>query len=287
MDPSHRAFYMLWLEKFSEWWQKKREEEDGKENAVASNDLLVKLGYLINASSIPHFMFNNLKGEMGEWAKIIGPYTAKKMTSKFERASQLIKQNVVHGDKTIVYCWRNANIDLGKVWCAAQTPRIHAICVDGRTSNEIDPRYNRSKKQLLVDKFCQQDYHVMFANIQTMKEGFNIPQANRGIFMEYNWNAIDWQQALARMLRPAQKKTVYGTFLCHEGTADEYVSAYVQLKARSEQEGVDHQSFDDFKGSMVPDFRLYAEAIVEGNVKAMMQKMRSDLDKLKEISGEV
>jgi superfamily II DNA or RNA helicase len=153
-------------------------------------------------------------------------------------------------------------------------------------SNEIDPKFNRSKKQLLVDKFCLQDYHVLWANIQTMKEGFNIPQASRGIFMEYSWNAIDWQQALARMLRPAQKRAVHGKFLCHEGTADEYVAAYVQLKARSEQEGVDHQSFDDFTGAMVPDFRLYAEAIVEGNVKAMMQKMQSDLDKLKEMSGE-
>jgi len=282
MDDEHRAYYNLWLEKFAEWWQLKRMEEDEQDNAKVVNDLLVKLGYLINVSSIPHFMLENLSGEGALWASIIGEYKGKNVVAKFSRCQQMIERHVEEGDKSIVFTWRRANLVLGRQWCKAHTPPIHSIHVDGTISNKREEKYgNRSEKDWRVDKFRHKDYNVLWAGIQTMKEGFNIPEANRGIFLEYTWEPADWQQALARMLRPAQKKQVHGTFLCHQGTVDEYIASLVQIKARSALEGVDFQDYSDFKVSDIPDFQAYANAILDGTTDVLKTRMWNMVDELK------
>lgn len=286
MDDQHKAYYNLWLEKFAEWWALKRKEEDNQENARVVNDLLVKLGYLINVSSIPHFMLENLSGEGAQWAQIIGPYQGNQETktpvAKFKKCTHLIEKYIEAGDKTIIFTWRRANIVLGRMWCKTHQPQIYSTFVDGTISNERKEKYNnRSEKDFRIDKFRFQDYHTLWAGIQTMKEGFNIPEANRGIFLEYTWEPADWQQALARMLRPAQKKQVHGTFLCHQGSVDEYIAALVQIKARSAEEGVDYQTYDDFKISDIPDFQQYANAIVDGTTEELRTKMWSVVEDMK------
>jgi SNF2 family DNA or RNA helicase len=283
MDKQHRAYYERWLKQFSIWWAKKREEEDGKPSGATMNDLLVKLGYLINASTIPHFMLDDLTGGDGaEWSKIIGPFDSDQTVAKFQAATKLIQRNAERDEKTIAFCWRRKNLILGRTWCANQNPQIRSLMIDGTVSNQIKEGSNRSEKQERVNRFRYQDYKVLWAGIQTMKEGFNIPEANHGIFLDYTWEPADWQQALARMLRPAQKRTVYATFMCHKGTVDEYIAALVQLKARSADEGVDYQSFSDFNSSMIPDFKMYADAIVDGTEDVMRTKMWSAVEKLRQ-----
>jgi len=285
MDPSHRHYYNQWLEQFAEWWKKKREEEDGV-NVGNSGDLLAKIGYLINASTIPHFMLDGLD-DNNEWAQLIQPYNGP-LTQKFLHVQKMIKHHVELGEKTIVFCWRKASLKLGQQWCKNHKPNpYYSLIVDGTSSNKIDPETNRSPKQLLIDKFCYKDYHVLWGGIKTMKEGFNIPQASRGIFYDYTWEPADWQQGLARMLRGnAQKRIVHGTFLAHEGTIEEYISALVQLKAFSEEEGVDYREFTEFGGKMIPDFAMYANSIVDGTVKATMKQMWTDVDELRKLSEE-
>lgn len=285
MDLQHRVYYQRWLEMFAEWWRMKRLEEDKKESAAITNDLLVKLGYLLRASSIPHFMLDKItkgKDPQGKlWASLIGLYTGP-VTAKFELCTKLVDRIVnEEEEKVIVFCWYVANLELGRVWCQAQKPVIPAIKIDGSVSTEIKVGPNRSERQMRVDRFRYKDYMVMWAAIKCMAEGYNIPEANHGIFHDYTWEPADWQQAIARMLRPAQKRPVYGTFLVHEGTADEYVSALVQLKARSITEGVDYESFEDFKASMVPDFIAYANAIVEGKDRELTSRMRDQVEELK------
>jgi SNF2 family DNA or RNA helicase len=286
MDPQHRIYYKRWLEVFAEWWQLKRMEED-RQAATKVNDLLVKLGYLMRASSMPHFMLDKLtkgKDPQGKlWASLIGPYTGP-VTAKFELCTKLVDRIVnEEEEKVMVFCWYVANLELGRVWCQAQKPPIAALKIDGSVSTEIKigKHNNRSERQMRVDRFRYKDYMVLWAATKCMAEGYNIPEANHAIFHDYTWEPADWEQAIARMLRPAQKRPVYGTFLVHEGTADEYVSALVQLKARSVREGVDYEAFDDFKASMVPDFIAYANAIVEGKDKELTSRMRDQVEELK------
>ena len=279
MDPQHRVYYQKWLDMFAEWWALKRKEEDKQANAAVVNDLLVKIGYLINASSIPHFMLDNLQGGEGaDWAKVIGKYEGP-LTCKFNATTQMILKNIEAGDKTIVGCSRVKNLTLGQAW--SKKHKVNSIRIDGAVSNEIKQGVNRSEKQLRVDKFCFGDYPVMWAGIQTLKEGFNIPQANHAILMDWTWEPSDTDQFVARMLRPAQKKTVDATFMCHQGTADEYMAALVQLKSRSSREGVDFESFSDFTADMIPDFQQYANSIVDGTNEELRTRMWTQLDQLR------
>jgi len=283
MDDEHREYYEKWLKKFAEWWMLKRKEVDHKESAKVVNDLIVKLGYLINISSIPHFAMDNLGSDDGKmWAAMIGKYRNPEPVAKFKVATQMIIRNALKGEKTIVFNWRKANVKLGHAWCRQnKDPVIHSVWVDGSIANAINPLSNRSPKQERIDKFCYTDAHVLWATTATLKEGFNIPQANNGIFLEYTWEPADYEQGIGRMLRPSQKKIVNVDFLCHKGTVDEYVAALVFLKARSASEGVDFESFDDFNASMIPDFVQYANAIVDGKEDILRTKMWTQVEELK------
>lgn len=277
MDPEHRAFYNKWLEKFAEWWQLKRIEVD-KKDAKLTNDLLVKLGYLVNASNIPHAMSDNLGSEDGKnWATLIGPYTGPPVAKMF-KCMELLKKYSAQGDKTIIGCWRKANVKFGRSWCLDHNKKnpgnlIYPIQITGDDSNEIQQSTNRSKKQEIINKFCSQDYHALWSTIETLKEGFNIPEANHAIMLELTWQPSDTEQFIGRMLRPGQTKEVIADFLVHKGTVDEYITAINFLKRRSAEEGVDYQAFDDITSDMIPDFIQYANSIVDGTEGTDRTKM--------------
>lgn len=285
MDPEHRAYYERWLEVFAEWWMIKRQEVD-KKDAKLTNDLLVKLGYLVNASSIPHFMTENLgTGDGANWAKLIGPYNGPPV-AKMVYCMDLLQEYAKQGDKSIVFCWRKANVRLGRSWCQKLTKEnpknpLNSLKVTGDDSNEIQPGTNRSQKQMIVDKFCNQDYQVLWATTETLKEGFNIPQANHGIFVEYTWQPQDTDQGVGRMIRPGQKKEIRADFLVHKGTVDEYVAAINMLKGRSASEGIDYEEFNDLTSSMIPDFMQYANSIVDGTEKIKRTEMWLAIEELR------
>lgn len=282
MDERHRQYYQLWLEKFAEWWQKEKLEEEGKE--VPRGDILVKLGYLIGASSQPHFLLENiLKGkneEDKEWARMIGKYKGP-LTTKQRTCFQMVKDIRNLGDKALVFSIRRNNLKLGMRWCAAQKPPIEALQIDGRVSKSINPLTGRSARQQLLDKFKELDYTALWAGLVCMKDGANLPEANHGIFLDLSWEPSDYRQASARMIRPAQDKTIYLTHLIHRGTIDEFVSLWTILKARSVDEGVDFVEFDDFSTEMIPDVGQYAEAIVDGTETRMKAKMELAIDHIR------
>lgn len=285
MDESHRQYYQLWIEKFSEWWQKMKEEEEHKK--VPSGQILVKLTYLINASTQPHFMLDNiLKGkdeQAKEWAIQIGRYRGP-MTAKHLECFRRVKEIYRMGDKAIVFSIRRNNLKLGMKWCNRQNPRIEALQIDGRVSRTIK-NGGRSERERLLENFKLNDYSVLWAGLQCMRDGANLPEANHGLFMDLSWEPSDYRQAAGRMVRPSQEKTIYLTHLIHNGTLDDFVSLWTILKARSVDEGIDYMEFDDFSTDMIPDVQQYANDIVDGTearTKARMELAIEHIRKQKE-----
>lgn len=292
MDQAHKDYYQKWLDKFAEWWQKMKEEEEGR--GVQPGALLAKLSYLINASTIPHFMLESImsgnqdtegKELAKEWFKMIGPYNGPP-TAKMLKCRRLIEEGVVAGDKTIVFSIRRRNLDLGKMWCEKR--QLHSMIVDGTVPLEIQKATGRSKRHELVEKFRNYDYHCMWAGLGALAEGLNIPEANRGIAMDYPWDPVELKQGFGRMIRPAQTKTVYCNHLIHNGAIDGYMAALCYLKDRSGGEGLDYMEFDDFSTDIIPDIQAYADAILDGpeaeaNLK---RKMWLAVDEIKRHSSE-
>jgi SNF2 family DNA or RNA helicase len=272
MDEQHRRYYARWQEVFAEWWQKKEEEEEGRE--AGKGELLTKITYLINASTIPHFMLEPiLKGkdeEAKEWAKLIGKYKGP-VTAKMLKCRELIREAKSRGDKTLVASTRKANLKLGQAWC--EKARLPSMIVDGDISLKIDPATNRSPRHTMVEEFRNREYDVMWAGMLALAEGMNIPEANWGLIMDYTWKPADPRQFIGRMIRPQQTKTVYTGYLMHEGTIDEYMAALCYLKGRAGDEGIDYMEFSDLTTDMIPDIHQYADSIVDGTQQIAKQKM--------------
>ncbi len=276
MDPEQREYYSQWQAKFSEWWQLMKEEVEGRK--VKPGEIMTKLMYLRNASVAPHFMLDNISKskdeQMQQWALLIGKYQhGKKQTpvAKMLKTREIIKQAISKGDKVIVFSWRQKNLRLGKLWC--ENVGINSLIVDGSVPLEIRKGTNRSPRQELIDKFRNYDYSVMWAGMSALSEGLNIPEANWGIFFDYDWEPSTWAQALGRMIRPQQTKTVHARFLVHEGTVDSYMAAWCFLKQRAVEEGVDYMDFDDFSAELIPDVTQYADSIVDGTEESLKAKM--------------
>jgi hypothetical protein len=114
----------------------------------------------------------------------------------------------------------------------------------------------------------------------------NIPEANRGILMDCSWDPAEARQAIGRMIRPAQQKTIYSTFLMHKGTIDGYMAALCYLKGRSSDEGLDYMEFGDFSTELIPDIKQYADAIVDGTQEQMKQKMWLAVEHIRNMARE-
>lgn len=293
LDESHKKFYQLWLEKFAEWWAEKRKYEDGQENAKVSNDLLAKITYLINASSIPHWMFDNLtsqkntgklsesqrreRAEFATWAAVIGKYKGP-ATAKQKQALRIILAARKRGDKCLVASTRRKNLEFGRDWC--EKNGLAAMKLDGSVSNNIKKGSNRSLRQEMINAFRLQDYWVAWCGLTALSEGANIPEANHGILLDYSWSPDEYRQFIGRMIRPQQQKVIYEEHLYHVGTIEEYMMMWNFLKASSADEAIDYMEFD-MTTEMIPDIRMYADSIVDRTEAKLNSRMRLAVDRLK------
>jgi len=279
MDPEHQAYYKKWLDKFIEWWEMMKKEEEGKEGA--KGELITKITYLINADTCPHFMLENVGDgdlEFKKWAYMIGPYKGP-ITAKMKKAQEIVLANIAKGDKTLVASIRRRNLDLGHKW--ADKSKLASMIIDGRVPLTIKASTNRSERQELVDNFNQLNYHVAWCGLTAMAEGMNIPTANHGIVMDYSWEPTDWKQFIGRMIRPQQKKTIHSYFLTHKGSISDYMAAWCYLKAKSGDEGLDYMEFDDFTTAIIPDIHQYADALLIDGAESLKRKMWLAVDHLR------
>lgn len=118
----------------------------------------------------------------------------------------------------------------------------------------------------------------MWAGIKALGTGLNIPEANHGIIMDYDWDDVTIRQAIGRMMRLQQTKTVYAYNLLHLGAIDSYMAALSYLKSRSADEAIDYMMFDDFSVKLIPDIQQYAAAIVDGTTEVIVRDMWTAID---------
>lgn len=290
MDDEHYAYYEKWLDKFAEWWEQMKDEEEGKN--VRSN-IIAKLAYLIGASCNPHTMLNRITeskdDDFKKWALIIGEYKGPP-TSKMIKAREIILNAASQGDKVLFGSNRSAVLDSGQTWVrkynSENDKKLYSMIVDGRTSLSINRKTNRSKRHDKVQEFRTQAFNVMWCGMKALAEGMNIPEANHSIIHDVSWEPSDVDQFVGRELRPQQRKTVHQYHLMHQGTIDDYMVALCYLKKRSHSEGLDFMDFDDFSTKIIPDIHQYANAIVDGTEDVIKREMWNAVEHLKKKSEE-
>ena len=301
MDPQHEEYYRKWIEKFTEWWIKMKQEEEGKN--PPGSEVMVKLGYLRRVATLPHSVMSAVRSrveaakkktgagrdaairevkQFASWAKSIGVYNGPP-TSKDLMIRNIISENIKKGEKTIVFSFYRQNSKNGDAWLRRQG--INSMIVDGSTSNALKKSTGKSKRHEMVEQFRKDpSYPVLWAGIRALSVGMNIPEANHGIICDFDWRPDIIDQAIARMIRRfTQERVVHDYRMMHAGTIEEFMCALCYLKSRSAGEAVDYMSFDDFSAEMIPDASQYAACLVDGSeeAEALKSKMFTAVDYLR------
>ena len=251
LTPEHRRFYQLWLDNFTAWYEERRAEERLGGKRLGQMELLAKLGYLIQVACVPQS--SHLKDESS-----LIPAFGDGLSSVQKWIILKTDEEVKKGNKVIIFTRFLDSVEFLKQRLGYLNPAV----VTGDVSLHRKKRTGKSKRQGIIENFRWNGQNVLIAGMGCLCEGLNIPEANVGIFADYDWTPSIMFQALHRMVRPDQKKQVIGYFLTLRGTIYDYMKMITQLKQKSIDEGVDHQEYD-LKTEDIPDIRQYVKAIVE------------------------
>lgn len=167
---------------------------------------MVKLGYLSNASTIPHAIFDNMmknKNEDSEgaaWAAVIGPYKGPP-TQKHIKTWNLIREAQAKGDKTLVFSGRRANLTLGQRWAERQSdPPTFSLIVDGTVNN--------TKKHQLVQDFRKWITMWCGQGCAVCQKDLIFPRQTMLSLWTTIGSLVYIDRLLVSMLRPQQTKDV-------------------------------------------------------------------------------
>lgn len=89
---------------------------------------------------------------------------------------------------------------------------------------------NGNDRQLLVEKFRDEDCRVLIASTQAAGEGLNLQFCADAVMLERQWNPANEEQAEGRFHRFGQKWPVSITYMIASETIDEYFTELVESK---------------------------------------------------------
>ncbi len=251
IEGDHRRFYQAWLTDFVRWYQARLEEQHLGGKRLGKMEILAKLGYLIQAATIPQS--ENLSGASTH----IAPYAGGPTTLQ-AWVLRRVREAIAAGEKVIVFSRFLESL----AFLQEHLRDLHPIVITGSVSLTRKKRTGKSARQELVEAFRRGPTPVLLAGTTCLSEGMNIPEACVGIFCDYDWTPSVMFQALYRMVRPQQKRLVRGYFLTLAGTIMEYQQLICELKQKAIDEGIDFAE-NDFDLADVPDIEQYCQAIVD------------------------
>lgn len=138
---------------------------------------------------------------------------------KFAFLDNLLKEIVSKGEKAIVWTNFVENIMILK----NRVSQYHPLVIYG----EI-PIKNRAEA---VRKFQDSDKNmIMIANPAAAREGLTLTRANNAIYLDRNFNLVDYLQSQDRIHRISQTKECNIYKILAKNTIDEYIDKLVEVK---------------------------------------------------------
>ena len=218
-DKEHLALYIKESVEFAQWFKRYKDIQDKNGKGCNLMTVLARIQAVIGASNSPHIAGERSTG-------IYSPLTSKQR-AVIERVETLIEET---DDKIIIMatsphvCARFHN-ELRKLG-------IDSVLFTGQQSikqrnHEMHHEYRYGKKRVLVMSSVGQ-------------RGLNLPQASRFLMYSRSWSADKEEQAIARMLRPDQRKNVFVEYFHLDGGIDEYMAMVVDWKMCAAKAGLDY-----------------------------------------------
>lgn len=254
LDPEHVTFYLACVKQFSEWYAREihRRRERGEQAGIPTNELLVKLGYLIRGVSSPWRMKDpseELSGEIVEgfsW-----PVYPRQPTAIMRAAMERAIAEVEEGYQVIIFGHTRDPLDLMN----------EELNKAGATSMVIHGGVNSAERPGLIQAFRRGESSILCASYGTLAEGVNLANASRVLLTEYDWSPSKVKQAIARITRPDQKYTPRAIHVRAPGTIQEYVQRWCAMKQSAIDAALDRVR-QSAQPDTVPDIEQYAWSLV-------------------------
>jgi len=214
-SDEHLGFYLKVADDFSAFYREaKRRAGEGNLNLIS---LLVRIGAVETACNFPQQGVDGF-GALGG------------LTSKQTHALRRLEELVEEGHKVILYAKSPGLLELLAKHLTATG--IESVLLHGGRSIE-----ERTKD--LNERFRFGGAPVLLASYGVAQAGLNLPQASRIVLISRTWEAKTERQAVARVLRPQQKRNVVIERIHLPGAIDVYQDQCVRWKADAADAGLD------------------------------------------------
>jgi len=138
---------------------------------------------------------------------------------KLDQASQIINDMCKEGEPLLVFAWHNTLIELLGNYMGQKFP---TKVITGSTPT--------SERQSIVESFQNGLVQVLICNIKAAGVGVTLTKSNRVVFVEPSWVPADNEQAIARVHRIGQTRSVQATFLVYPGSLDHKILESIKRK---------------------------------------------------------
>ena len=199
-DEHHLGHYIKVVDWFATWYKRQLEIAHGTGKNVSLAVVLAKLDAAFKAIQRPE--------DMGSY-----PTNYYGRNAKDDWCVESIVREIEKGNRTIVYA-RNPMV------LERLAIRLDALGISNLVFTGQENITTRNKK--LDTQFRNGDAQVLLASIGAAQDGLNLYQANTVIFYNRSFNSREEFQAIARVLRPQQKKEVNVYFGHARGSLDVY-----------------------------------------------------------------
>jgi hypothetical protein len=221
-DKAHLAYYLTVCDEFRAWYQKAR----GVGQHLSLITLLARIQAVEAACNTP---------EQG--SKYVAQYRGG-LTSKQRCLLQTVGGYAAEGHKTLVFVRSPNSVDL--IVAELQKRGLEAVGMHGGISQ-------KERTRALRDDFRLGRAQVLVATYGVAMTGLNIPEASRVVMYARDWANKTERQAMARVLRPQQKKAVHVAYIHIPGSIDDYMAQMSDMKGDAADAGLDWATpqFDD------------------------------------------
>ena len=217
-EPGHFQAFKACAEEFAGWYRdrKRHEAETGKPiNLLA---LLARVGAVLTATNNPAQMEGPGAGLAGHASK--DPVAVEQLLAWCRE-----------GRKSILFA--HSPTTLNRIAAQLRRHGIEPVIYHGEIGIAARTRQ-------LNQRFRNGDAQVLLVSLGAGQSGLNIPMASRVLFYGRGWTPKDEDQALARVLRRAQREEVLAVFLRLPGSLDAYQAQLVEHKRSASAAGVDY-----------------------------------------------
>jgi Helicase conserved C-terminal domain/SNF2-related domain len=260
-DPVHQAFYEAVLEQFRAWWKWKLEMA-GELNKMLTNEILVKLGYVIRAMCQPWMM--ETPEDAIEVQEILStfkwkfPAFTEGPTAIHKWIAERAIQSVVEGKQVLIGGRHTAQLNMLQKY----------ILDHGITAGLYHGGVDFEKRNDAIKSFRSGVSPILIGSYGTIAESANLPEATEAYCLEPDWNSTVIDQFGGRITRGIVETQPIAYHVFTPGSIFEYMYEWADLKRGSLRAGLDGIA-QNVKGEDLLDLGAFLKAVlIPGNAKA-------------------